>query len=235
MNIQTELLNKISDILSRRDKIEARPLCEVVENKLLSIENENEISILHYYLFKLLELREKDEDAIKYLELPRKQNNDLELKFTSLFHYGLCLMRLKRSEDGLSAFSELLHLAELEDNDKWKIDTHICIGKFYHQKKDWSQAIYHFNEALFYAKKCNVFSAISDLYFWIGSTFLQQDKFYLALDNFKEAEEKAVDIQNELLIYRNVIKRCDIYIKLGEIEKVNKIIDRISKGLLTLK
>jgi tetratricopeptide (TPR) repeat protein len=236
MDTQTrQYLDKIHDVLSRKDEIEAKSLCKKIEKFLPSVGNEKETSILHFYLFRLLVLIKKDEEAIKYLDLPKKQDDDFELKFLSLFQYGLCLMRLRRREDGFSAFSELLELAESKDDDGWKIDVHKGMGKFYYQEDNWIQALYHFNEALYYSKKSHDFFIMPDLYFWIGNIFLQQDKYYLALDNFKEAEEKAVDIHNELLIYRNAIKRCEIYIKLGETEKVYEIIDRIVKGPLTLK
>lgn len=65
-------------------------------------------------------------------------------------------------------------------------------------------------------------------YLWIGSVFYKQKQYNLALDNWRTAEELAVDSHHLPLIYRTGIKRCKVYLEMNKIELAKEIIDGLS-------
>lgn len=64
----------------------------------------------------------------------------------------------------------------------------------------------------------------SESLYRIGCIHLFNEKYYIAIDCFREAEDLAVDCRDLFLIYQAAVKRCFVYLKLEKTNQAHEII-----------
>ena len=145
--------------------------------------------------------------------------------------YGDVLLEMihaYRKEKGLDALQRALNMAKENNYHQEIIVTSLLLGKYYFTEKDWTQSLDYFNDQIKHARIIHDIPNEAEGYLWIGSVFYKQKQYNLALDNWRTAEELAVDSHHLPLIYRTGIKRCKVYLEMDKIELTKEIIDGLS-------
>ena len=98
------------------------------------------------------------------------------------------------------------------------------ISIYFYELQDYEQALSYLNEVIHYAKKIYNKSLESESLYRIGCIHLFNEKYYIAIDCFREAEDLAVDCRDLFLIYQAAVKRCFVYLKLEKTNQAHEII-----------
>ena len=226
MNVEeiNVLLDRVETVLRSQNKIEAEFLIKDLEAALPLVKNQEAINYINNYIAQLLILLKKDAEALCYFEALIAQDKSYKYNYTGFLEKALCLMRLGSKSEGLSAFFDTFSLAKKNDDYEGAAKAARFISIYFYELQDYEQALSYLNEVIHYAKKIYNKSLESESLYRIGCIHLFNEKYYIAIDCFREAEDLAVDCRDLFLIYQAAVKRCFLYLKLEKTNQAHKII-----------
>lgn len=228
METHTELdalLQQSEKALIGRDRVNAELLVKRAVKLLPSLMDDKERINCCHVIYRLMEFLKRDEESLLYIDKVLALNPGYKVKVYFLREKALCYMRMRQKEKALPIFQEMLDLAWKENDEEMLAHASCYFAKYYHQEKDLLQALKYWNEAIGYAQKIHNLpmeaSANSDM----ALVFYDMKKYSLALESLRKAEDLAVDGRNEFYIYQTALRRCKIYMELGDLEQVRDIIN----------
>lgn len=228
-NLSIELQMCIREALQSGDAVKIHGCIDKVKDNLPLLGNDQEAIPNLLGLYRLLEFEGRNDEALDCLEkVSQVSADDMYLQSKLLRETGLCHMRMNQKGKGLDALQRALNIAKDNNNHQEIIVTSLFLGKYYFAEKDWTQSLEYFNDQIKHARIIHDIPNEAEGYLWIGSVFYQQKQYNLALDNWRTAEELAVDSHHLPLIYRTGIKRCKVYLEMNKIKLAKEIISSLS-------
>lgn len=224
-----KLLEQCEDALWRRDKIDVKLLAKRAIKLLPSLVERKEKMNCNYAIYRLLEFLKGDEDSLQYLD----NILDVELEYDKrawiLQEKALCYMRLKRKKEAFPVFQQIWKLAQAENDSEVLAHTSRYFAKYYYLEKDFVQSVKYWNETIGYAREIHNLPMEASAYSSMAVIYYKMKRYNLALEYLREAEDLAIDGENIFYIYQTAIRRCKIYMELGNKQKVCDIINSLFK------
>ena len=223
------LLKQAEKTLMGRDHVDAELLVKHAVKLLPSLMNDKEKIYCCHTIYQLMEFLGKNEESLPYIDNVLALSSEYSVKVHFFIEKALCYMRMKQKGKALPIFQEILDLAWKKNDEEMLARVSSYFAKYYQQEKDFLQALKYWNEAIGYARKIHNLpmeaSANSD----IALIFYDMKKYNLALESLRKAEDLAVDGKNKFYIYQTALRRCKIYMELGNMDQVRNIIDSTFK------
>lgn len=221
------LLNECMRILGGGDVVEIRRMEKQVKELLLSLTDKADLIACNNALLGSLIFLKKDDEVLDCLNSLLELDQRYESQYYNLQEMAICYMRLAQKDKGLLTFQKALDLAQKE-NDYWRMaDISRCLAQYYYQEIDFVKSMEYLGDVMDYARKAHNLPMISEAHLKMASIFYRQKKYNLALESLREAENLALDGEHLLFAYRATVKRCKVYMELGETQKVTEIINML--------
>lgn len=222
-----ELLEQCDNALRRRDKVDATLLAKRAVKLLPSLGDKKEQINCNHAIYRLLEFLKENEEALQYLNNVLAMELEYKMKVYFLQEKALCYMRMKKKEEAFPIFQQILELAQTEKDDEMLARMSMYLAKYYHQEKDFVQSIKYWNDVIGYARKIYNLPMEASAYSSMAVIYYKMKNNSLALECLREAENLAADGGNIFYAYQTALRRCKIYMELGDMQKVCDIINSL--------
>lgn len=224
---ERNLLNEFMKILGGGDIVEIRQMEKLLKKLLPSLTDKIDVIACNNALFNSLVFLKRNGEALEYLNNLLEMDQEYESQYHYLQEMAGCYMRMNQKEKGLLMFQQAFDLAQKE-NDYWGMaDISRCVALYYYLNVDFLKSMEYLSDVIHYARKAHNLPMESEAHLRMGSIFYRQKRYNLALESLREAEYLALDSKHYLFAYQATVKRCKVYMELGETKKVTEIIDTL--------
>lgn len=221
------LLDECMRLLGGGDVVEIRRMEKQVKELLPSLSDKADLIKCNYAIFESLTFLKKYDEALECLNNLLKLDQRYEAQYHNLHEMAICYMRLAQGDKGLLMFQKALDLAQKE-NDYWRMaDISRNLAQYYYQEIDFIKSMEYLSDVMDYARKAHNLPMVSEAHLKMASIFYRQKKYNLALETLREAENLALDGEHLLFAYRAAVKRCKVYMEIGDTQKVAEIINTL--------